>query len=99
MGRRSSLQRVSHLLCELYVRAQSMGLAKDGRCELPISQIMLADALGLTPVHVNRVLRQLRLRGAMERNARILVIVDIVKMTLTAGFDENYLHKRLNQAA
>ncbi len=99
MGRRSSIQRVAHLLCELYVRARSMGVVSDGRCELPISQIVLADALGLTPVHVNRVLRQLRLRGAMAKSARMLVIIDIVKMSLIAGLDENYLHRRLQQAA
>lgn len=100
MGRRSSIQRVAHLLCELYIRAQNIGLCGEtGHCALPISQIVLADALGLTPVHVNRVLRELRLRGAMAKNARKLVIVDIVLLTLIAGFDENYLHKRLKQAA
>lgn len=99
MGRRSSIQRVSHLLCELYVRARSIGLTSDDRCELPISQIVLADALGLTPVHVNRVLRKLRLRGVMEKHARMLVIVNIIELGIVAGFDENYLHRRLQHAA
>lgn len=99
MGRRSSLQRVAHLLCELYVRAQSIGLEIDGRCELPISQIALADAVGLTPVHVNRVLRKLRLRGAIAKHARMLVITDIGALGAIAGFDANYLHRRLKRAA
>ena len=99
MGRRSSLQRVAHLLCELCVRAQNMGLVDQERCGLPISQIVLADALGLTPVHVNRVLRKLRLLGVMEKQARMLVVVDIVGLGVLAGFDENYLHRRLKRAA
>lgn len=99
MGRRSSLHRVAHLLCELYVRIQNIEPTSDGRCELPISQIVLADALGLTPVHVNRVLRKLRLNGVMEKNARKLVIIDIVGLGTIAGFDENYLHRRLKHAA
>jgi CRP-like cAMP-binding protein len=99
MGRRNSIQRVAHLLCELSVRAQSIGLATAERCELPISQIVLADALGLTPVHINRVLSTLRLHGAMERHARLLVITDTLKLIEVAGFDENYLHRRLKYAA
>ncbi len=99
MGRRSSLARVAHLMCELCVRARAIGSADERHCNLPISQIVLADALGLTPVHVNRVLRKLRLLDVMEKHARMLVIVDIVQLGIIAGFDENYLHRRLQIAA
>ena len=99
MGRRSSVKRVAHLLCELCIRAQTVGLATQHRCELPISQIVFADALGLTPVHVNRVLRNFRSRGIVEKNARRLVIVNLVQLIAVAGFDENYLHRRMRSLA
>jgi len=61
LGRRSGPRRLAHLFCELYVRQKAAGLVKeDGRCALPITQSVMADALGLTPVHVNRILRDLR---------------------------------------
>ena len=92
MGRRSSIARVAHLMCELYLRS---GPA-DGNVEvaLPISQIVLADALGMTPVHVNRVLRDLRLAGAMTLKRGALTVIDPIKLVMIAGFDENYLHRR-----
>lgn len=97
MGRRSSIQRVAHLLCELCVRAHSIGHAGDHRCELPISQIAFADAVGLTPVHVNRVLRKLRLLGVIEKHARCLIVTDITELGLIAGFDKAYLQQRLRR--
>jgi CRP-like cAMP-binding protein len=92
MGRRSSIGRVAHLMCELYLRSGPTD--GDGEVALPISQIVLADALGMTPVHVNRVLRDLRLAGAMSLKRGALTIIDPVKLVLIAGFDENYLHRR-----
>jgi CRP-like cAMP-binding protein len=99
MGRRTSLQRVAHLLCELCVRVQNIGSIENSYCELPLSQIVLADALGLTAVHVNRVLRKLRLLGVMEKHAGMLVISDIFRLGEIAGFDEIYLHRRLKRVA
>ena len=60
---------------------------------------MLADSLGMTPVHLNRVLKQLRLSGAMNLKRGSLVIVDPLMLTEIAGFDENYLHRRLRLVA
>ena len=60
IGRRDSLQRVAHLMLQLYVRMRAIGLATDDTCRMPLTQTVLADALGLTPVHLNRVLRGLR---------------------------------------
>lgn len=98
MGRRSSIERVAHLMCELYLRARSIGLTHDTEFALPLSQIVLADALGMTPVHINRVLKELRLAGAMALRRGSLTILDPVKLVQIAGFDENYLHRRLRQA-
>ena len=99
MGRRNSLQRVAHLMCELYVRAHNIGLIKGDRFELPLTQVVLGDALGLTVVHVNRVLRKLRVSGVMDLTAGSLIIADISKLSHVAGFDDNYLHRRLRRAA
>lgn len=99
IGRRSSIERVAHLMCELYLRARNIGLSHEENLVLPLSQIVLADALGMTAVHINRVLKQLRLAGAMTLKRGSLVIVDPVKLIQIAGFDENYLHRRLRNAA
>ncbi len=97
MGRRSSQERVAHLMCELYLRALNIGLTSEGQVELPLSQIVLADALGMTPVHMNRVLKELRLSGSMALRRGALTILDAVKLIQIAGFDENYLHRRMRQ--
>ncbi len=97
MGRRSSLERVAHLMCELYLRAFVVGDAHDQSVTLPLSQIIMADALGMTPVHINRVLKELRLLGAMELRRGQLSVMDPLKLVQLAGFDENYLHRRLRQ--
>lgn len=99
MGRRSSLERVAHLICELYLRVRNIGLTYDTQFALPLSQLVLADALGMTPVHINRVLKELRLSGAMHLKRGFVIILDPVKLVQIAGFDENYLHRRLGKAA
>lgn len=97
MGRRDSLQRVAHLMCELYIRARNVGLTSEGRFQLPLTQAVLGDALGLTAVHVNRKLRKLRLAGIMELAAGSLIITDVARLAQVAGFDDNYLHRRLRR--
>ena len=99
MGRRSSIERLAHLICELYLRARSTGLTADDHFALPLSQVVLADALGMTAIHVNRVLRELRLAGAMTMARGSVTIIDPAKLIHIAGFDENYLHRRLRQAS
>jgi len=95
MGRRSSVERVAHLMCELYLRLQGLTGMVSASVELPVSQLLLADALGMTPVHINRVLRGLREAGVMEISRRSLRITDPAGLVQVAGFDENYLHRRL----
>jgi CRP-like cAMP-binding protein len=95
MGRRDAVQRIAHLMLELYVRMRNVGLVKGGRCNIPLTQTVLADALGLTPVHVNRVLRVLRERGAMTLGHGMLTVQDGASLARIAGFDDNYLHRRV----
>lgn len=99
MGRRDSVQRVAHLMCELYMRARIVGLTDNGHLELPLTQIVLGDALGLTPIHVNRVLRRLRIEGVMQLRQGSLVISDPVRLAQVAGFDDSYLHRRFRRVA
>ena len=99
MGRRSSVERVAHLMCELYVRARNIGLTSGEELELPLSQIVLGDALGLTAVHVNRVLRRLRQDGVMDFSNGLLIISSVSKLAHVAGFDDQYLQRRLMAAA
>jgi CRP-like cAMP-binding protein len=85
---------IAHLFCEMFVRADAAGLVKDNSFDLPITQEMLSDAVGLTPVHVNRTLMLLRDAGAVEwRNGR-LTVKDWEKLSATAEFDPHYLHLR-----
>ncbi|HEY0626865.1 MAG TPA: Crp/Fnr family transcriptional regulator [Allosphingosinicella sp.] len=99
MGRRASIERVAHLMCELYLRARNIGLTEEDRLELPLSQPMLADSLGMTAVHLNRVLKKLRLDNAMTLQRGSLTITDPGKLAQIAGFDESYLHRRSRQVA
>ncbi|UUL83798.1 Crp/Fnr family transcriptional regulator [Sphingomonas qomolangmaensis] len=95
MGRRTAIERVSHLMCELYIRMRDVGLASHNRCEMPLTQLVLADALGLTPVHVNRTVKELRQAGVMDLGRGWLTILRPAEMARIAGFDANYLHQRL----
>lgn len=99
MGRRSSIERVAHLICELYLRVRNIVLTDEHPFALPVSQLVLADALGMIPVHINRVLKELRLIGAMSLKRGSVIIMDPLKLVEIAGFDENYLHRRLRRAA
>lgn len=99
MGRRTTSERVAHLLCELCFRMRNIGLADDGPCEMPFTQIVLADAVGLTPVHTNRVIKKLRDAGALDMRPGSLIVVDLSRLAHIAGFDDNYLHQRLKRRA
>ncbi len=93
MGQRPADRQLAHLLCELRVRLDTVGLvAEGGSYELPLTQEELADVLGLSPVHVNRVLQQLRGDGLIATRGKTLTIRDVARLEAFAGFDPNYLH-------
>ena len=99
VGRREAYTRMAHVLCELLVRLRAVGLTKDYSCELPITQAEFADALGVTNVHVNRVVQQLRADGLIELSGDRLNILDWDKLKKTGEFDPTYLHLEDEQAA
>jgi CRP-like cAMP-binding protein len=92
VGQRSAYERLAHLLVEIYLRLNAVGLATDGRCDFPLTQTDLADATGLTAVHVNRTLQELRRAGLIELERKQLHILDLPRMMDTAMFNANYLH-------
>lgn len=92
LGRRNAYERIGHLLCEMHVRMKNVGLVRDGAYELPITQEQLADTLGLTPVHVNRMLQRLRSEGLIALGGRMLRILDAAALRKASGFDPGYLH-------
>lgn len=92
VGRRDSRARIAHILCEFSLRLEAAGLARNHRYELPMTQEQLADAVGLTSVHVNRVLRQLGEEGLISRDRRHIVIENWARLRDAGDFNERYLH-------
>jgi CRP-like cAMP-binding protein len=92
VGQRTAYQRLAHLLIELYLRLKAVGRAHGGRCDFPLTQNDLADATGLTAVHVNRTLQELRRDGMIELERKQLHIRDLERMMDSAMFNANYLH-------
>jgi CRP-like cAMP-binding protein len=92
IGRRSAYQRIAHQLCEVSTRLRAVGLARDdGSFRVPITQAELGDALGLSTVHVNRVLRKLRLEQLITFSAGTLIIHDTERLAAAGDFDPAYL--------
>jgi CRP-like cAMP-binding protein len=92
VGRRDGVARIAHLLCEFARRLEVAGLSDVSGYHLPMTQEQLADATGLTPVHVNRVLKQLMREGLITRTKREVTIPDWDRLRSVAGFNETYLH-------
>lgn len=92
VGRRPAEQRVAHLLCELLLRLQTVGLANGNTYELPLTQTEVAETMGLTVVHVNRVLQRLRASKLISLRNKRLVINDSEALKKFSGFNPNYLH-------
>ena len=91
LGRRTAIARTAHLFCELRVRLALVGLCDGMNYALPLTQIQLAECLGLTSVHVNRVLRDLRERRLVEYRSGQVAILDLDGLLELADFDPGYL--------
>lgn len=92
LGQRDAYERIAHLLAELWLRLRAVGMAGNNRFELPLTQTDLGDTLGLTPVHVNRVLQRLRADGLIELSRGVLNIPDVPRLMSVTAFEPNYLH-------
>ena len=92
LGRRSAIERTAHLFCELKVRLQIVGLAENDAYDFPLTQVELGECLGLTSVHVNRTLQELRRRSLIDLKGRRLRVLDFAALKGVADFDDSYLY-------
>jgi CRP-like cAMP-binding protein len=93
VGRRDARTRIAHLLCEFSLRLKVAGIGEQSNYDLPMTQEQLADATGLTSVHVNRTIRALEADGLIERtSARSITIGDWRNLAYIGDFDSGYLH-------
>lgn len=92
LGQAGAASRMAHLFCDLYVRLKTVGKTVDLSFMLPVTQTELAYALGITPVHVNRILQELRRQSLIEFEHGRAVILDWNRLEEQAQFDPTYLH-------
>jgi CRP-like cAMP-binding protein len=92
LGQRPGVARAAHLLCELYYRLDLVGGVCDGSYPFPVNQTELGECLGLTPVHTNRVLKELRERGVVSFRNGVVQIEDLHQLEVVAEFDPSYLY-------
>lgn len=92
VGRRDALARMAHLICEIYMRLAAIGGATSHSIPWPMTQVELADALGMSAVHANRTLQELRQASLVTVDRQTLSIHDWPKLKMLAGFDPSYLH-------
>jgi CRP-like cAMP-binding protein len=92
LGQRTAYERIAHLLCEMFLRLRTVRLTDGDRCPFPLTQVDIADASGLTAVHVNRTLQELRRDGLIELQSKTLTIPSLRALKAAAMFNDNYLH-------
>ena len=92
LGRRDARGRIAYLLCELLWRHAAVGLTNGDKFQLPLTQTELGDTLGLTPVHVNRILKEFRERRLIAMDNKMLDLIDVRGLQEIAAFNEDYLH-------
>lgn len=92
LGQRTAFERIAHLICEMVLRIRAIGECHDFTCEFPVTQNDLAEATGMTSVHVNRTIQELRARGLVVWKGRQLHVPDIDALRRAAMFNPNYLH-------
>jgi CRP-like cAMP-binding protein len=98
LGQRSAQERIAHLFCEMFLRLESVGLTNGLFCDFPPTQTDIADATGLTPVHVNRTIQELRRVGLITLERHKLSIPDMRELQRAGCFNPDYLHHgRLNR--
>jgi CRP-like cAMP-binding protein len=92
VGQRNALERMAHLFCELLYRFRAVGLNQGNSCTLPLTQVELAETLGLSSVHVNRTLQELRRQKLITLEGGTLTIQDLETLKEVSFFNPDYLH-------
>jgi CRP-like cAMP-binding protein len=93
VGQRNALERTAHLFCELLYRFRAVGLNQGLSCTLPLTQVELAETLGLSPVHVNRTLQELRRQKLITLDDGTLTIQNLQALEELSFFNAEYLHQ------
>ncbi len=91
LGQRDVFERMAHLFCELFIRLRAVGLTNDTSCQLPLTQVDLGEAMGISTVHVNRTLMDLRGAGLIVLKGRTCTIPDLDALQEAGLFNANYL--------
>lgn len=94
LGTREAPARLAHLLAEMRARLVSVGLAADDQFEFPVTQAELAEALGISAVHVNRVIQSFRAEGVLEVKRNTVLLKDLERLSEIGGFNGLYLHQK-----
>jgi CRP-like cAMP-binding protein len=92
LGRRDAMARIGHLLCELAERHRAAGLEKEGVMPLPWTQVDVADACGISAVHANRAIQELRRLGLVQWDSKRVRICNPGELSRRAEFSPDYLH-------
>ncbi len=91
-SQREAGERLAHLFCEIFLRLRAVGLTNGQSCDVPLTQAELAETTGLSTVHVNRTLQDLRAAGLIILKGKHLTIPDLAALKAAALFNPNYLH-------
>jgi CRP-like cAMP-binding protein len=99
IGKKQAPQRIAHLFCEMFTKMRAVGLTQDYSCKFPLTQSVIGDALGLSTVHVNRSLMELRSAGLIQLGKQRLTILKWRELQDYAEFDPLYLHMEMQAEA
>ena len=92
LGQRTASERMAHLFCEIFLRLRLAGLTREDSCDFPLTQADLADAMGLSKVHVNRTLQELRSAELIILKGKMLIVPNLEQLMNVGLFNANYLH-------
>jgi len=93
VGHRSAERRLAHLICEMLLRSRAVGLTDDDSFELPLTQEELGATMGLSTVHINRTMQELRGQGLISSKGRRMTVLDPERLMALSEFNANYLHQ------
>jgi CRP-like cAMP-binding protein len=97
VGQRPATSRLAHIVVELRARLKVIGRGQGNRIEMPLTQEQIGEAMGITPIHANRIIKQLREEGVLEFRRGYAVVLDESKLEELAHFDDRYLHLKPSQ--
>lgn len=94
VGHRSADKRLAHFICEMLLRCKAVGLTDDDSFSMPLTQEEIGQTMGLSTVHVNRTLQDLRAQGLIVSTGKRMVVNDLDRLLDFAEFNANYLHQQ-----